>query len=171
LWDRLRRRAYWPELELRFDLDFDYDDERDFDQAFLSGDTRFLRDRTRDEGHSYHAGIALDWDLGEAVFPLESVDLSRELRQVVTLRDDVADEINQLYFERQAIRESLGAARPIELAEAARLRWRARELDAGLDAWTGGWISQWRSLQRIGSTPDRASRPDWSHQPETHHPK
>jgi hypothetical protein len=158
MWDRLRDRAYWPEVGLRFDLDYDFDNQRDDDQAFLSGDTRRLFDRTRDEGQHYGAAIEFDWDLGGVVYPLESVDLSRELRQVVSLRDDVADEINQLYFERQAIREKLAARSaslaPIEASEAARLLWHAQELDAGLDAWTGGWISLWRDLQPVFQGPD-----------------
>jgi hypothetical protein len=157
MWERLRKRAFWPEVGLRFDVDFDYDNQRDNDQAFLSGDTRRLFDHSRDEGQSYQGAIELDWDLGGAVYPLESVDLSRELRQVVSLRDDVADEINQLYFERQSIREKLASSTPapgsVEAAEATRLRWRAKELDAGLDAWTGGWISRWRLLQSENRAP------------------
>ena len=43
---------------------------------------------------------------------------------------------------------------PIEVSEAARLLWRAQELDAGLDAWTGGWISLWRDLQPVFQGPD-----------------
>jgi hypothetical protein len=155
MWERLRRRAFWPEVGLRFDADFNSDDQRDDDQAFLSGDTRRLFDHTRDEGRSYQATIELDWDLGGVVYPLETVDLSRELRQVVSLRDDVADEINQLYFERQTIREKLAGPAPaagsIEAGEVARLHWRAQELDAGLDAWTGGWISRWRAHRPVES--------------------
>jgi len=167
MWERLRRRGYWPEVELLFDADFDFDHQRDDDQAFLSGDTRRLFDRTLDEGRRYQAGIALDWDLGGVVYPLESVDLSRELRQVVSLRDDVADEINQLYFERQTIREKLSSPEhgSIEAGEVARLYWRARELDAGLDAWTGGWISRWRALQ--SASPALSFHPD--HPKQTHH--
>jgi len=149
LWARLRKRAFWPEVGLRFDADFDFTDERDRDQSFVSGDTRRLHDRSRDEGQTYQAGIELDWDLGGVVYPDDSVDLSRELRQVVSLRDDVADEINQLYFERQSIREQLAGSSATPLADAARLRWRARELDAGLDAWTGGWISEWRARSAL----------------------
>jgi hypothetical protein len=145
LWERLRRRAWWPEVDLKFDTVLDYGQNRDSDQTFVSGGTHQLFDRTRDEDQSYRAGIQLGWDLGGVVYPLESVDLSRELRQVVSLRDDVNDEINQLYFERQSIRERLAAPVAMEPEEAARLRWRAQELDAGLDSWTGGWISAWRS--------------------------
>ncbi len=162
LWDRLRRRAFWPEVALRFDASFDYDDSRDSDQAFVSGDTRHLRDSASDEGREYSAAIAFDWDLGGVVYPLESVDLSRELRQVVSLRDDVADEINQLYFERQAIRERLESADGVSPSENAQLRWRARELDAGLDSWTGGWISRWRADRRGERAADSGLRPTYS---------
>lgn len=160
MWDRLRRRAYWPDLKLRFDVDLDYDRESDADEAFISGDTRRLFDRTRDEGRHYQAGIEFDWDLGGLVYPLETVDLSRELRQVVSLRDDVADEINQLYFERQAIRESLASSRSTDSNEIVRLTWRARELDAGLDAWTGGWISRWRALSTAALDPKKHPEAD-----------
>ena len=173
MWDRLRRRAYWPDLELSFDVDLDYDQERDSDEAFLSGDTRRLLDRTRDEGRNYHAAIELDWDLGGIVYPLETVDLSRELRQIVTLRDDVADEINQLYFERQAIRESLASTTSTDANEIVRLTWRARELDAGLDAWTGGWISRWRAVLPTSLDPETypETDPGPMDHPRTHHPE
>ncbi len=144
LWSGLRKRARLPDLQLRFGVELDEGDARDHDQAFLSGDTRYLFDRARDRDRRIDASIVLDWDLGGLVYPLESVDLSRELRQVVSLRDDVADEINQLYFERQRLRATLEGPRPLEADEADRLIWRAREIDAGLDAWTGGWISRWR---------------------------
>ncbi|MCG8591087.1 MAG: hypothetical protein MJE66_17480, partial [Proteobacteria bacterium] len=64
-------------------------------------------------------------------------------------RDDVLDEVNQLYFERQrALAER--AARPPGDPEAARLELRARELAAGLDAWTGGWFG--RALRTEGAS-------------------
>lgn len=151
LWTGLRRRAYWPELELRVGASFDTDEARDRDQSFVSGETRSLFDHSRDRGRQVDASIALDWDLGGLVYPLESVDLSRELRQVLSLRDDVSDEINQLYFEREAIRATFASGAAIEPAEATRLALRASEIAAGLDAWTGGWLTQWRR--------DRSTRP------------
>ena len=157
LWSGLRRRALWPELEIRFVADFDRDRHRDYDQSFVSGDTRDLVDYGRDRSRRLGGTISLDWDLGGVAYPLESVDLSRELRQVVSLRDDVADEINQLYFERQRLRVRLADIRvgrvAAEPGEETRLGWRAQEIDAGLDAWTGGWIAEWRR--------DRSNRPEF----------
>ncbi len=176
MWDRLRRRAYWPDLELSLDVDFDYDQADDNGQSFISGDTRRLRDRSRDEGRRYRAAIEFDWRLGGIVYPLETVNLSRELRQIVSLRDDVADEINQLYFERQAIRQSLASAATTDSSEVARLTWRARELDAGLDAWTGGWISHWRALPPTSPLAKKdpafgpPAAPGSTLHPRTHHP-
>jgi hypothetical protein len=145
LWTGLRRRAYWPELELRGGFDADRDRGRSRDQAFVSGDTRDLIDVDRGAGRQYGAAIVFDWDLGGLAYPDDSVDLVRELRQVTSLRDDVADEIHQLYFERQRIRGRLAAAAALAPGEATDLALRAAELDAGLDAWTGGWISRWRA--------------------------
>jgi hypothetical protein len=149
----LGRRGFWPEVELGFGADFDDDDRRDADQSFVSGDTRRLYDRSRDRGRHFEATLRLDWDLGEIVYPRDSVDLSRELRQIVSLRDDIADEINALYFERQRIREQLARGEPEEPGAAALAHARALEIEAGLDAWTGGFVSQWR---RLAANDDRA---------------
>ncbi|MEZ4280136.1 MAG: hypothetical protein R3F21_11040 [Myxococcota bacterium] len=160
LWRGLRRRAYWPELELRGGYDVDRDRDRSHDQSFVSGDVRNLTDRGRGEAHQYGAAIVLDWDLGGLAYPDDSVDLVRELRQVTSLRDDVSDEIHQLYFERQRIRARLaGPADAFAPGEAADLALRAAELDAGLDAWTGGWISAWRVTRAGPPDHPRPSEP------------
>ena len=154
----LARRGWWPELGLQFGADFDRDDRRFADQAFVSGDYRRLSDRTRDRTTRFEALLQLDWRLGEVAYPDDSVDLSRELRQVLALRDDVSDEIHQLYFERARIRARLAAGGPFEPGEPAKLRLRARELAAGLDAWTGGWLSEWQRDQ--ASLPPDPSSPN-----------
>ena len=145
----LHRRAFWPDLSLRLGADFDRDRQTDSDQSFLSGEKRFLFDRTHDRRVGIGALIEFDWELGGVAYPDDAVDLSRELRQVISLRDDVSDEINQLYFEREGIRERLESVEAIVATEVVRLHLRAREIDAGLDAWTGGWLSRWRSSRPL----------------------
>ena len=144
LWDGLRRRGWWPDLSIKAGVDLDSDERRHADQSFVSGDTRHLFDRTRDRATAYDASVQLDWSLGEVAYPSDSVDLSRELRQRLSLRDDVSDEIHQLYFERERLRERLASKAPLTPDEERLARSRAREMAAGLDAWTGGWVSQWR---------------------------
>jgi hypothetical protein len=145
LWQGLRRKAIWPSMQVRGGWDVDRDRGLSRNQSFVSGDTRNLLDRDRGDGRHYAASVVLDWELGNLAYPDDSVDLSRELRQVTSLRDDVSDEIHQLYFERQRIRARLAAPTPPPEPEAREMWLRAAELDSGLDAWTGGWLSRWRA--------------------------
>jgi hypothetical protein len=140
LWDAAGRRAWAPEVVVRGDYGADNDRKRSYDEAFVSGDTHSLFDRDRSRADGYSVSLGLSWDLGDAVFNLDRIDVSREARLVIQLRDDVLDEVNQLYFERQRVLASLDA--PPADAPVALLRLRAAELASGLDAWTGGWFSE-----------------------------
>ena len=157
----LSRRGFWPEVSLRFGADFDEDDRRHADQTYTSGDTRQLFDRTRDRGTGFGVALEFDWALGEIAYPDDAVDLSREHRQVVSLRDDISDELHQLYFERARLRERLAVGPALPPEEERVLRHRAAELLAGLDAWTGGWLSAWHA-DRVALDPlhTRSSGPD-----------
>jgi hypothetical protein len=148
---------------LRFGTDRRTARRWDNDQSFISGDTRHLRDEDGDRSLDLDASINFAWDFGDTAYDPEYVDLSRESRLVIALRDDVLDEVNQLYFERLGLLRQL-ARPPDELPPTAgagegaapdrlRLELRVGELTAGLDAWTGGWFS--RQLQ----TGENASGP------------
>jgi hypothetical protein len=143
LWRSAGRRGLFPELAVRGDYGRDRDRGLDYDQAFLAGSTRHLYDRDHSRGEDYGIALELSWDLGDAVYQPERIDISREARLVAQLRDDVLDEINQLYFERQRVLASLEAPPP-DTSPAA-LLLRAEELASGLDAWTGGWFSAQRN--------------------------
>jgi len=140
LWDAAGRRAWAPEISVRGDWGGDLDRQRSYDETFVSGGTHPLFDRDRRRADGYGVSVGLSWDLGDAVFNLDRVDVSREARLVIQLRDDVLDEVNQLYFERQRVLASLDAPPPD--VPVALLRLRAAELASGLDAWTGGWFSE-----------------------------
>ena len=123
----------------------------------MSGATRQLYDHDHDRQRDFEYGLVLRWDFRDLAFDPEMVDVSREAREVIELRDDVLDEINQLYYERLRILSDLAAlpeASSADGGEALRLRIRAAELAAGLDAWTGGWFGAHQ-----GSHPDDASVP------------
>jgi len=137
-----QRRAWWPIVVVRAAGQWDDSWSTDFDQSFLSGATRHLTDRDRNRGDEFDASLSLSWDLGGIAYEPESIDVSRETREVIELRDDVLDEITQLYFERRRVLAELGAPGGPPAAEQRRLRLRADELAAGIDAWTGGWFSR-----------------------------
>ncbi len=141
LWRGLRRRGWLPSVTLHGGVDYGSGQTRDYDESFSYGQLNRLNDRNWDRSTGYDARIALSWDFADLAYSPEAVDLSREARQVIGLRDNVLDEINQLYFDRQRALRALSAYADWSDPEAASLRLRALELAAGLDAWTGGWFS------------------------------
>lgn len=156
---RIARRAWWPEVDVRADYGGDRGRAVDFDQTFTSGATQHLVDRARDRGDDWDVGIALHWDLANAVLDGDAVDFAREERLWISLRDDVLDEIDQLYFERRRALLELAAVPDARSIDAERLRLRAAELAAGLDAWTGGGFSR-ALFEPVARTGDRAARSD-----------
>jgi hypothetical protein len=142
----LRRRAssrsWWPKLDLHVGYGGDRSVRRDFDQTFSSGATHRLFDRDTERGDDWDLALGLRWDLAAAVFDPELIDLAREDRQWISLRDDLLDEVNLLYFERLRVLLELTARADSDAYEAERLRLRAGELAAGLDAWTGGGFTR-----------------------------
>ena len=141
MWRGLGRRAWLPSVVLHGGIDYGSGHTRDYDESFSYGQLSQLNDEASERNVDYDAGIALSWDLADLAYSPEAVDLSREARQVIGLRDNVLDEINQLYFDRQRALRALSAYADWSDPEAAGLRLRALELAAGLDAWTGGWFS------------------------------
>jgi hypothetical protein len=125
----------------------DRDRGTDVDEVITAGS--FYRLVDQDEGRARDGALSLayTWELGDLLYHPEEIDVLREAREVIELRDDVLDEITQLYFERRRVLIELAAAQTPE--EALRLRLRAAELAAGIDAWTGGWFS--RALREGGS--------------------
>jgi len=140
--DGVHVRGWLPIVVLRGDVDWDRHRATDFDQAFLSGETRYLIDRDNDRDNSYGVSLTLSWDLGDVAYEPESIDVLCETREVIELRDDVLDEITQLYFERRRVLVALLASGAPHSDDALQLRLRASELAAGIDAWTGGWFSR-----------------------------
>jgi len=143
--ERAARRSWWPELDVSIGYGGDHSERYDYDESFVSGDTRRLFDRNRNRGSDWDADLSLSWDLAAAVFDPEVIDLAREQRAWISLRDDVLDEINLLYFERRRVLLDLAALPDATSIDAERLRLRAGELAAGLDSWTGGGFSRERS--------------------------
>ena len=134
------RRGWLPVATLRGGYDGDDDWSRDTDEAFISGDLRRLNDRDRDRSRNWDLTLTLTWDLADLAYHPELIDVSKETRALIELRDDVLDEITQLYFERRRVLAEIGANG--DPATRVRLRLRADELAAGIDAWTGGRFGQ-----------------------------
>jgi hypothetical protein len=142
LWRGVERRGWLPVVSFSVDMNQDESRGVDADQSFVSGDTRHLTDRDRSRRDEFDVGLRLSWDLGDTAYHPEAIDVSREAREIVELRNDVLDEITHFYFERRRVLAELAALEDPHGPEALRLRLRADELAAGIDAWTGGWFSR-----------------------------
>lgn len=139
------RRGWWPIVSLRFMRAEDEDRGTDYDEAILYGELHRTVDRDSSSASDFEASLTFSWDLGDISYHPEQIDVSREAREVIKLRDDVLDEVTQLYFERRRVLAELAARPDAPPAENFRLRLRAAELAAGIDAWTGGWFGRVRA--------------------------
>jgi hypothetical protein len=157
----VRRRGWLPRFELRGAYGGRDSREHDYDEAYTYDAPRLFFDRQEERSRDFAASAVLVWDLGDLAYHPESLDVSKEAREIIELRDDVLDEVTQLYFERRRALLQLAGTPPAPVDEAARLRLRADELASGLDAWTGGWWS------RAASDPASNSPPAL---PEENHP-
>ena len=166
----LSRRGWWPSLELDAGVAYDRSRTQDDDQSFTYGTLQDLRDQGRASSRDFEAVVSLSWDLGELAYPTDAPELSREARQRVSLRDNMLDEVNQLYFDRRRALLAWEAFGDKSDPEAVLLQLRAEELAAGLDAWTGGWFSVWRppasslsssSSSSSASNSERERAGDW----------
>ncbi len=119
--------------------------DRGADETFSSNAVRRLFDESSDRERRVDLVAEAEWDLGALLFNPDELDVSDESRRLVTLRDDVLDEVNQIYFERRRAILALlrmGGPESEESDEVLELRIRIDELTAKLDAWTGGYFSR-----------------------------
>lgn len=141
----VRWRALLPTIALSAHRQITLDRDRGADETFTSSALHRLLDESSGSQRRREFVAAAEWDLGELLFNPDELDVSEESRRLVALRDDVLDEVNQIYFERRrAILSLVRMGGPDSEAsdEAIDLRIRIDELTAKLDAWTGGYFSR-----------------------------
>ncbi len=168
--DRIRRnfrgvryRALLPDLEISVRRRSFLTRQQNQDQTFSTGAIHNLFDNSLDRDRERDYVVAAEWDLGSILFNPDELDVSEEARRVLTLRDDVLDEVNQIYFERRRSLLALnrlgagpvdgGGEQPAE--ELEELLIRIEELTARLDAWTDGFFSKEKARLAGAEDPDR----------------
>jgi hypothetical protein len=137
----VRLRGLLPLVTLEGRKGHGGDARSQYDEAFISGGYRKLYDRDQLDTQDRDVQLRFTWDLGDTLYNPEQIDVSTEARRLIELRDDVLDELDQLYFDRRRALDAAEAA-PRGSPDAARERLRAEELAAGLDAWTDGWFGR-----------------------------
>ena len=127
-------------------LDRERTRDSDHDEVFSSGSVRNLFDTVSERENSVGLDVTFVWKLARNAQPDQALDISRERRQLVELRDQVLERVNRLYFERRRLIRRLAALDAGATAERTELRIRTDELVAHLDAWSGGAYSRLTSL-------------------------
>lgn len=95
----------------------------------------------QDDGLSRSFGATLSWDLGTLVFNSDELDAYG----LVGIHEDVVKEVTRLYYTRQHNLLVLALDAPTDVRARAALVLRTRELEAMLDAMTGG---EWSRLKK-----------------------
>jgi hypothetical protein len=117
--DGVTQRGWLPTVAFHVGQDRSWSWREDYDQTVSSGETHNLFDEEFDRDRDVEFGLTLAWDLGDTLYHPESIDVSREARAVIELRDDVLDEVTQLYFERRRVLAELVALPPSTAGPAA----------------------------------------------------
>jgi hypothetical protein len=133
---RARNRGWLPRVRAIAGFDRDRNSDWDRDEVLASGSVWSLYDLNDTDGRGTHADLELLWELGTLAAPDDAINISRERRLVVELRDQVLERVHRLYFERLRVREALAAER--DPGKQRELALRVAELTAALDGWTGG---------------------------------
>ena len=139
---RARRSALLPALSASLVYDRDTSRGVDHDQVFTSGVHAQLFDSDNRRNHGYDVGVSLIWKLSELASPDHALAISRERRSLVTLRDQVLERVNHLYFQRLRLLAELDSLEREDEAKRAALELDAAEIAAQLDAWSGGVFSR-----------------------------
>jgi len=86
--------------------------------------------------------IRLDWDLRDFLYSKEQMYISREARDLSELRQDVLEQVTVQFFDRRSARIDMILNPPADPYSKVEMLLRIQQLDASLDALTGGFFSR-----------------------------
>ncbi len=82
------------------------------------------------------------WDLGEIVWNPDQTTIDTRSRLMVKLRDEILNEVNKLYFDRQRVKAELANLAIEDKKRRVEKEIKLQELSASLDGLTGGYFSR-----------------------------
>ncbi len=86
--------------------------------------------------------ISLSWDLGDFLYSRDQYQISVEARRLVELRQDVVEQATLYYFDRRTARIDMILNPPADSFSRVEMLLQIQQLDASLDALTGGYFTQ-----------------------------
>jgi hypothetical protein len=102
--------------------------------------------------------VEVQWDLSKLIFNPDKLKVSKEISNLVELREEVLTTVNKLYFARRRLQVEVLINPPRTLRQAVHSSLRVDSLTADLDALTGGWFSRQLKAAKLRSS-KKATRP------------
>jgi hypothetical protein len=152
---RARWAAWLPEVRFRVDRRFGRSESLDVSPVPL-GDAPPVALDTVDEVR-YEARAT--WDLSRLVFNPDELAAHAEALKIAEVRREVETLVIRLYFERRRLKIEAAAADGYEVASNLRRDARIEELEAELDALTGGLFSRSSTARGTAPSPARLAAP------------
>ena len=86
--------------------------------------------------------LEVQWDFSKLIFNPDKLKVSKEISNLVELREEILTTANKLYFARRRLQVLQLLNPPQSVRKAIYLKLRIDSLTADIDALTGGWFSR-----------------------------
>ena len=156
-YDKRLRLARWAAALPQVDLDVRYRRNWDLDWEYLPMDGRV--DRSEEslfhvltdagEGHDTYVAVRAQWDLGELISPSVAPKVWDDQTAARRQQREIMLRVTEVFFDRRRLLTSVSAASTLTAPKLEQDRFRLEELDAVLDAYTGGRFSVARRLDEF----------------------
>jgi hypothetical protein len=145
--DRARWAAWLPELRVRLDRRLARTESLDLGRSALDPTaTPVGVDAINDLRYEWRA----TWDLSRIVFNPDELGAGTQGLRMGEVRREMEAAVIRLYFERRRLKVEALTSDASDTASGARVELRIEELEAELDALTGGAFSRWRTSHAKG---------------------
>jgi hypothetical protein len=149
LLERARWAAWLPEVRVRADQRLGRAESLDLGKSPLDAPvTPVGVDTTNDVRYEVRA----TWDLSRIVFNPDEVAASAQALRMADVRREIESLVIRLFFERRRLKAEALASDSSDRASSFQLGLRIQEIEAELDALTGGAFARLRGL-RAGDSP------------------
>jgi hypothetical protein len=142
--ERARWSAWLPEVRVRLDRRYARTESLDLGQSTSTLDapvTPVGVDSINDLRYEWRA----TWDLARIVFNPDEINAGAHALRISDVRREVESMVIRLYFERRRLKAEAIASDASDTASGVRVELRIQEIEAELDALTGGAFSRWGS--------------------------
>ncbi len=145
----IKKRAFLPKVS--FGVDVDNNRTISDSIAVASSGAENVGPDDKTVYKALNVGVSFEWNLGDIIWNPDEISIDMRSKLTVELRDDILDQVNQLFFERRRKQMSLVLSPPKKKSKLLELLFKIEKLQAELDALTGGFLSSYlRANGHIG---------------------